>query len=194
MKLSGLLPTCLLLSAGCVATGPRSPSAELDAAGGRQSAFPEEASNPILDTQTIRREGLLLLRPTTNSLLLHQGDSPSFFLEVPDGATRLRAHAEWSPPQQMGLEFRPPSCSGPNCRFTSWDDDHFRSLTTVNGPIDMEIDAPAAGTWYVYLGPGIAGGLVTWSLALESTLPKGSQARVEDAGSAENPADPAMNP
>lgn len=183
MKLRGLVLVLAIILSGCVG-----PSSFAPASGGSGQATDDpspaegEAIEIPLDVQTVERSGIIVVRPTTNSRIIHLGDAPHFILNVPPGTQRIDAHAEWSPPQQMGLEFKPPGCDNtdPSCRIQSWGGDDVRSLTTVQGPIVMEIKDPLPGEWYVYLGPGIVGGLVEWTLTLRLTLPSGEEAVVNE--------------
>ncbi|MHB8606472.1 MAG: hypothetical protein ACYDCK_14605 [Thermoplasmatota archaeon] len=97
---------------------------------------------------------------------------------LPSMTRSVRAHASCSPPQQMGLEFHHPRPNEDH-RETSWNDSLNAALLSLDPPIDMTIKNPEGGLWWTYLGPGVAGGDVTWTLTLTIEVPQGENARVQ---------------
>lgn len=170
------LAVAAIAQAGCVS--PEKPGADPAATASENPApLPpgtvavNETAQPDLPdaprefrVQTVELSGTIVLRPAGDPV--YQGDPPYFRMLVPNGTRYIKANGEWSPPQQMGLEFHPPDGE----RITSWNG-LVDAITTINPPIEMRIDAPVGGDWYVYFGPGVVGGLVTWTLKLELEIP-----------------------
>lgn len=170
--------------------GPPPPSGAAEA-----WAAPEEVGPRLPEPVAYRQvvldlAGTVLLRAASDPVVL-EGHPPEFWLVVPNGTRALAAHAEWSPPQVVGLEFQPPEGD----RVRSW---KTMPNTQARPPIDLTLPGPIpAGDWWAYLGPSTVGGALTWSLRLTLEVPEGAEAQVEvlacDAGPLLSPA-PAPTP
>lgn len=128
------------------------------------------------DTVTLERifSGIILYRLAgdTPPLSDYLGDSNIFCITVPEFSSNMHALLEWGPVQDMVLEMTPPE----GRKIKTWSDEN-----PVNPipPHTLSIDEPMSGDWYIYLGPGAAGGLVEWELTLTWTVERGN-ATVEE--------------
>lgn len=175
MRAPILLPLAILLLAGCATPEPAPPPAAFS---GDLAPAPAAEADPAPPEPHVMVEvhlsGTILLRPAADPVAT--GDAPEFTFTVPPGARSLRAHAEWSPAQVMGLEFQPPQGE----RVRSWD---AAPNTQLHPPIDLVIPGELpAGDWWAYVGPSTVGGAVSWDLTLALEVPASEAAALRVEG------------
>lgn len=171
-----LLTLAALLLAGCATPGPTAPPAAppVDPAPAPQAAEAGPAPAEPYVTVAIDLSGTIVLRPAADPIAT--GDAPEFTLAVPPGTRALRAHAEWSPSQVMGLEFQPPRGE----RVRSWAES---PNTQLHPPIDMALGGPLPeGEWWTYFGPSTVGGAASWTLTLALEVPESQAGAVRVTG------------
>ena len=158
-----------ILVSGCLQGAPPAARPAPDATHGEVAREGREAKAATLDgptggpatETTAHYNGTLLLRSACGCLdSPHLGDPSGFCFGLPTNVTLLRGVFAFSPSQQAGLEFWGPHDSYKN----SWGGNTTDLVTP--SPITLAYDRPLAGTWFVYGGPGIEGGAMSWTLDL----------------------------
>ncbi len=91
-----------------------------------------------------------------------EGDPLGFCFEIPEDTRRVHANLTWEPPNEVGLQIRGPDDSSAD----SWFDDTALVKFHLLPPLNLTLDHPDAGTGYAYVGPGVIGGAIDWSLTL----------------------------
>lgn len=165
-----ILMTFVLMLAGCGSVGdrqsgqqsvPTGPDGDESDAVSSEIEAPPGAPNSIsTGTTLLRREysGFIELRALQYPD--YTGDAPGFCFTVPTDTRALGGHLTWDSPQLMGLEFMHGSD-----RWTSWESSA-KDRASIRPPIDLRLDNPAEGGWYVYAGPRAVGARINWQLTL----------------------------
>ena len=87
-----------------------------------------------------------------------EGDPSAFGVRVPGSTLALDATFTWMTPQQMVLQLFDPEDEFPDYEAAG-----------LSSPLRLRVDHPVPGDWFVYAGPGAAGGATSWQLVLTWT-------------------------
>ncbi len=161
-----------ILLAGCAAPA----DTPLDSDAG--SAADEELVDSVVasveavvnETYTLEFGGTLLYRAGSDgppSAMTLKGDHITFCIEMPPKMQSMHGHLTWEGSHNdVMLQFISP-------QNEYHDNREAIQNVTLEGPLDLGVENPGFGTWFIFAGPGSVGAYLVWELTLTLVGPAG---------------------